>query len=79
MSLLVDVMAKARCKKKKEKAPRASSCLRLLRLLLQENHPCTHPSEETKPAIKQLVHMDEKLHMDEILTSFLFHISLVNI
>jgi hypothetical protein len=25
------------------------------------------------------VHMDEKLHMDEILTSFLFHISLVNI
>ncbi len=83
MSLLVYVMAKARCKKKKkkkkEKAPRSSSCLRLLRLLLQENHPCTHPSEETKPAIKQLVHMDEKLHMDEILTSFLFHISLVNI
>lgn len=59
--MLVYVMAKARCKKKKkENAPRSSSCLRLLRLLLQEIHPCTHPSEETKPAIKQLVHMDEK-------------------
>jgi hypothetical protein len=36
-------------KKQKKKAPRSSSCL--LRVL-QQNHPCTHPSEETKPAIK---------------------------
>jgi hypothetical protein len=71
MSLLVYVMAKkARCKKKKEEEEKAlrssSSLLRLLRLL-QQNHPCTHPSEATKPAIKQLVHMDEMLDMDETL------------